>query len=162
MTIKGKAQKITLKNLYKLAYNKVFCIDNIEDLEGEEWKVIEGTNNNYYCSNKGRIKSYCGYNAIIVKSCKNNKNYEKVRIVQYGISKNCFVHRIVASCFLPPPKNIYCETHHINLDNSLNFASNLIWLTPFEHIQVHNEIIKTKKNMNYNEILEFIKHLKEN
>lgn len=44
-----------------------FCIDEIENLSGEEWKPIENTDNKYFISNYGRVKSYCGYNAIVLK-----------------------------------------------------------------------------------------------
>lgn len=81
--------------MYKLVYNKVFCIDNIKNFEGEEWKLIEATNGNYYCSNLGRIKSYCSYSAVLLKPFNNKANYQKVRIRQYGISSNQFVHRII-------------------------------------------------------------------
>lgn len=100
--------------MYKLVYNKVYCIDNIENLEGEQWKVLEGTEGNYYCSNLGRIKSYCSYNAILVKPFQNMRNYEKVKITLYGNYANYFVHRLVASAWLPLPKNIDCIIHHID------------------------------------------------
>ena len=82
-----------------MIYNKEFCIDNIESLKGEIWKEIEETNGRYYCSNMGRIKSYCNYNAIIMKITITDKNYEKVQIIKNGISYNKFVHCLVATCF---------------------------------------------------------------
>lgn len=64
---KGNYKRITLKKLYRKVYNKEFCIDEIENLSGEEWKPIENTDNKYFISNYGRVKSYCGYNAIVLK-----------------------------------------------------------------------------------------------
>ena len=44
-TIEGKYKKITLRELYKIVFDKYYVIDNIEDLEEENWKPIERTNN---------------------------------------------------------------------------------------------------------------------
>lgn len=63
----GISKRVTIKYLYRLIYNKEYCKDNIDNLENEEWKAIERTNGKYFVSNKGRIKSYVGYEAIILK-----------------------------------------------------------------------------------------------
>jgi hypothetical protein len=49
--------KLSKKKIYYALYNKVLTIDNIKDLDGEQWKVINNTNGNYLISNKGRVKS---------------------------------------------------------------------------------------------------------
>ena len=41
-------QKPTLKKLYKQVFGMEFCIDEIENLSGEEWKPIENTENKYF------------------------------------------------------------------------------------------------------------------
>ena len=61
MTKQGIAKKITLKELYKIVYNKIYCIDTVKSLENEIWKEIPNTQGNYYISNYGRVKSYCKY-----------------------------------------------------------------------------------------------------
>ena len=66
-TTEGKYKKISLRELYKRVYNKYYVIDNIADLEGEQWKPIERTDNIYFISSKGRCKSYAYYEAIILK-----------------------------------------------------------------------------------------------
>lgn len=63
----GKWKRPTLKDLYRKVYNKEFCIDNIISLPKEEWKEIDGTSGKYFISNYGRVKSLCGYDAIILK-----------------------------------------------------------------------------------------------
>ena len=62
----GTAKKITLKELYRQAYNKELSIDKTADLPKEEWKPIEDTDGKYYISNYGRIKSLCGYAAKVL------------------------------------------------------------------------------------------------
>ena len=143
-TLDGKTKKMTLKSLYKLVFNKVYCKDTIENLEGEEWREIDGTEGNYYCSNLGRIKSCCGYTAIIIRPYINHSNYAKVKIIQNGLSTGKFVHRLVASKWLPLPQNIDCKIHHIDGNKLNNKANNLIWIPETIHYLIHS--IMTKEN----------------
>lgn len=55
---------------------------------------------------------------------KNQKGY--LRIDVYG--ESCYVHRIVAKCFVNNP-NGYVEVNHINCNKGDNGASNLEWCT---------------------------------
>ena len=63
----GNEKRIQLKKLYKQAFEKEFCIDEIKNLNGEVWKEIDKTKGKYFVSNFGRVKSCCRYNAIILK-----------------------------------------------------------------------------------------------
>lgn len=141
----GKKKKISLKNLYQIVYNKNFCVDKIENLPDEEWKEIEETDGLYYISNKGRVKSYAGYNAIILKPSFKTKaqKYERVSILIHGQQQLVAVHRLVAFSFLDTPKNtaLY-EVHHKDFNESNNDASNLQWLTTVEHRKLHAKIRK--------------------
>lgn len=74
--------------MYRKVYNKEFCIDTIEDLSGEIWKPIENTQERYFISNLGRVKSYCGYTAIVLKTYENEKCYLYVKIN----NKNVKIH----------------------------------------------------------------------
>lgn len=137
MTTEGKRKKISIKKLYMLVYNKIYCEDNIMDIQGEEWKEIEGTDSKYYVSNKGRIKSKAGYNAIILKPLISDKGYHKVHIF-YGKQRSSkLISRLVAAAFLDAPKSIECQLHHIDGNKSNNAANNLVWLTPAEHRAAH-------------------------
>ena len=136
-TDEGKVKKVALKTLYRLVYNKPFCKDDIIPLDEEEWKEIEGTNGNYYVSNLGRIKSYKGYKALILKPYLTNNGYERVDIVVDDMRVSKLVHRITASAFLPAPNSIDMELHHIDNNKRNNKVVNLEWLTHKEHILKH-------------------------
>lgn len=145
-TTDGKLQSISLKRLYKLVYNKVFCIDDIQDLEGEKWAEIEDTSQNYYISNYGRIKSYMKYEATLLKPSITRTGYERLQISQNGLIVNKLIHRLVAQAFLQQPSNIDMEIHHIDGNTRNNKANNLKWVTVAEHQKIHYETDNRKEN----------------
>ena len=135
---KGKTKRITLKSLYKQVFEKEFCIDIIENLEGEKWKTIPNTKEKYFVSNYGRIKSYCNYNAIILKPYLQQSGYLEVKIA----GKNQKIHQIVAFAFC---ENKYratktkTEIHHKNKIRTDNRAANLEILSVEEHHKKHSK-----------------------
>lgn len=133
----NKNRKISLKTLYRLVYNDTFCIDNISNLEGEQWLPIEGSNNNYWCSNAGRLKSYTGYEARLLKPYTTKGGYLRADIYIDGHREARLVQRIVAALWLLPPKSIDCQLHHLNQIKTDNRSCNLKWLTPKEHRAAH-------------------------
>jgi len=94
--INGDRRKIALKTIYKLVFNSNYCLDKIQSMDGEEWKYIRDTDNLYLVSNYGRIKSYQGYNARLMKLRKNNKGYLRVGIIIGGKRYIKYVSRLVA------------------------------------------------------------------
>lgn len=134
----GREHRTTLKKLYKKVFNKEFCVDCIQNLSGEEWKEIENTKGKYFVSNYGRIKSYCGYKAIILKPYINEKGYLIVKIN----SKNIKIHQIVAFAFC---ENKYkgtetkIEIHHKNTNRQDNKAENLQIVSVKEHHKIHSK-----------------------
>lgn len=142
MQLDGKRKKTALRVLYKLVYDKPYCKDDICDLEEEKWKEVENTNGLYFVSNKGRIKSYNGYNAIILKATKTRNGYHRIDIVQDGERVSKYVHRLVAIAFLPLPSKVDMELHHKDYNKDNNCSNNLEWLTIAEHKKKHRERIK--------------------
>lgn len=47
---------MSLKQLYKMVFDKVFCIDNITNENGEIWREIENTDHKYFVSNRRTYK----------------------------------------------------------------------------------------------------------
>ncbi len=139
--ITGKWKTVCQKTLYKKVYNKIYCIDQIPDLQGQYWLPI---NQYYYCSNLGRIKSLKGYESKILKQFLNKKEngYYKVKLTINGKIKSISVHRIVAELFVPKPiikdSNTKIQIHHKNGKRQDNRAINLRWVTKEEHIKLHN------------------------
>lgn len=142
----GTSKIITKKSLYKLVYNKIYCIDEIEDLEGEEWREIEGSNGLYLVSNKGRVKSLCDYTSKILKTAKNHGGYDRVDILIDGQRVNRLVSRLVAFAFLVQPTPKHIHLHHIDGNKTNNIVQNLIWLRPEDHRKVHELMEQEKKN----------------
>ena len=135
----GSYKRISLKTLYKLVYNKVFCIDNIKSLDKEIWKEIENTDGYYFISNYGRIKSLYKYEATILKPSTTVSGYERLQIKQDGMINNKLVHRLVAAAFLPAPENIEWQLHHKDFNKLNNHVDNLEWLSYKDHLQKHRE-----------------------
>ena len=138
-TVNGKFETINLKKLYLLVFDKVFCIDNIDNLDCEEWRMIPETQGNYYCSNRGRIKSYVGYNAILLNPYKTKDGYLRVSLYFNKKRKDLLLHRIVAMCFLPAPPRIDYQLHHIDFNPSNCELSNIVWVSPEAHQNYHNK-----------------------
>jgi len=135
---------ISLKDLYFLVYNKNYCRDNIIDLDGEQWKEIPDTNSRYYVSNFSRIKSLIGYDAKLLNPFKTKDGYLRVSLYSSNGRRDLLLHRIVAMCFLPAPPRLDYQLHHIDFNRSNCQLSNLIWLDPKEHKNLHFE--KEKKD----------------
>ena len=149
-TLDNKQKKISLKTLYREVYNKEYCIDEIEPLEGEEWREIQNTAGKYFVSNKGRIKSLDGYEAIILKpfTSKTSK-YQRVDIVENGERATKLVHQLVALYFLPfvfPANPFEVCIHHKDLDITNNAADNLTFIDKTKHNKLHQELRRKQKN----------------
>lgn len=80
-----------------------------------------------------------GYNAIILKTVRNKKGYDRVDIRYTDKRRTKLISRLVAAAFLPVPKSIEMQLHHKDFNKNNNAAENLEWLTPAEHNKIHSE-----------------------
>lgn len=155
----GKTKEISLKTLYDVCNAGVYCIDNIESLEGEEWRVIPNTQGQYYASNKGRIKSFKGTHSKIMQGTISRNGYRRVDLwvkgadgKQHRTTKT--YHCLIAEAFYGSPNGKVC--HHKDGNKLNNALDNIEYLTQAEHYRVHNrkedkgngESLQPKENNN--------------
>jgi hypothetical protein len=102
--------------------------------ESEKWKPIDGLDT-YYISSIGRVrraahirKARYGTRRIEEKilSLNEYKGYPKIVLRVNGESKNFFVHRLVASAFIPNQNNLP-QINHLNSIRNDNRVENLEW-----------------------------------
>ena len=117
----------------------------------EIWKDIEGYEGLYQISNLGRVKRLghqCGAiyrNEHLLKPCLRDR-YLSVRLSKNGKVKNCNIHRLVASAFIPNPNN-YDVVNHIDTNRMNNNVNNLEWCTQsYNCIHAVNNGIASKQN----------------
>lgn len=138
----NKRVNVTLKEIYCKVHNKIYCIDNIENLQGEKWKEIVNSGGNYFISNMGRIKSYKGYNAKLLSQSTADNGYKRVNADFFGTGKtaNFTVHRLVAEYFVEKPNVPMCDiVHHKDFNSLNNKSANLEWLSKVDHIEKHRK-----------------------
>ena len=113
-------------------------------LPNEEWRDVVGYEGYYIASNIGRVISLLRYvrhpsggkkiikpHLMCLKKCKSG--YLTVYLSKNGISKDCLVHRIVATAFIPNPNN-KPQIDHIDRDKTNNIVENLKWCTGSENM----------------------------
>lgn len=106
----------------------------------EIWKDINGYEGYYQVSNYGRVKSF---DTIVPSGTKNHIMHQRIRkgkflkqfdngrgylkvTLGYNGRKSFFVHKLVATAFIPNPNN-YIEVNHIDENKYNNIVSNLEW-----------------------------------
>lgn len=123
----GEQLCISLKKLYRAIFNREYCIDNIPNEDGEQWREITPL---YLISNYGRVKSLQGYEARLLKQTNNGKGYNRVQIN----GKDYLVHRLVALYFVERTDPTADTVDHIDTNTQNNRADNLQWVTLQENI----------------------------
>ena len=110
---------------------------------GEEiWKVIPGFEN-YEISSHGRIKSkkrtiiHRGTECVLperfLKPHNNGKGYYSTDLIKDKKLHKFYIHRLVATLFIPNPEN-KPWVNHLDNNPSNNHFDNLEWCTPQENV----------------------------
>lgn len=105
----------------------------IDDLDGEEWRPIEGYEG-YQVSNYGRVKSFRQHKPRILRPHINPDSYLVVRFYEKSRYKRLTVHRLVAEAFIPNPDNKR-DVNHLDGCKINACASNLEWATRSENMR---------------------------
>lgn len=137
-TTNGKTVYRAVKTLYRQAFHREYAVDTIEDLQGEEWAQIDESGK-YYVSTYGRIKSYSGRYAKLLKPYTNQKGYLRVDIHNPN-RRTYLVHQLVAYAFIPNDNPLIKDTvDHIDLDKTNNSVDNLRWLSRADNVRAYHE-----------------------
>lgn len=116
----------------------------------EIWKDVNGYENLYQVSNKGRVKTLhkpdqgCSTldenNIKKIDDVTRHKGYCLVQLYKDGKKKMVRVHRLVAEAFIPNPMN-YSQVNHIDGNKTNNCVENLEWCSGkhnMQHAVEHN------------------------
>ena len=120
----------------RLAYNtlmKHYPL-TLEDLDGEQWRDVEGYEDRYQISNFGRVKSFWKGKTIILSPALSTKGYLYVRLSQNNKQRNAFLHRLAATAFIPSVEGKK-QVNHIDGHKLNNHVSNLEWTTGSGNMQ---------------------------
>lgn len=117
---------------------------NLESIDGERWKDVEGYEGYYAISSLGRVRSYsrlvwCERDQInkrrrerILRQKVTRCGYLNISLFLNKIHKECPAHVLVAKAFIPNPKNKPQVNHKFG-DKKDNRASSLEWMTAKEN-----------------------------
>ena len=123
----------------------------------EIWKDIAGYEGLYQVSNLGRVKSlervvtnnkHGGKRIVqeaVMQATDNGHGYKIVGLNRERKRKNFYVHRLVASAFVPNPDNL-TYINHLDYDRGNNAESNLEWCTQKQNTQYSSDRMKKPKS----------------
>jgi len=115
---------------------------SLADLQDEEWKAISNTNNHYFISSYGRVKS-CHKRTIILSPKINSYGYAKIAIVKNGKRVDIAIHRLVASEFIGDCNGY--EIDHVDGNRLNNNMNNLRIVTHTQNMNNPLTTIQLKK-----------------
>lgn len=121
----------------------------------EIWKDIPGYEGLYQVSNLGRVKSLRFRNNVcdkekerIMTLNKKDNEYLYVSLSKNGIRSNKYVHRLVATCFIPNDNN-YETVNHIDYNVKNNNVNNLEWCSQKQNVFHSISHLKKRKNITH-------------
>ena len=100
-------------------------------MEQENWTKVKGHGDSYLISDLGRVKSLKYSRERILKSAPTKMGYHQVVLHKNGITKSCYIHRLVLGCFVGIPKGLVVD--HIDNNKTNNKLSNLQSISPREN-----------------------------
>lgn len=122
----------------------------VANLEGEEWRLVDGYNKPYYISNLGRVKSVNTHNGneLLMRTFLHAAGYPMITLAKGNKSVKIGVHRLVAFAFIPGymPGLV---VNHKDENRGNPRADNLEWCTQKYNCNYghHNERLAEAFNM---------------
>lgn len=117
----------------------------------EVWKDIPDYKGLYQISTLGRVKSLprngVGKTEKMLSIATNRYGYCKVVLHKNGISKNYFVHRLVAMAFIDNNNPNMCCVNHKDENKSNNRLDNLEWCSVAYNNSYGSRTQKTRKKV---------------
>lgn len=106
-------------------------VRKVRKLEDEEWREVPNSDGLYLVSSYGRVKSF------VVKKEKGYmmrpaliKNFKYVHLKINKTDTMFFIHKLVATVWLPKPSDKHAIVTHLDRNLKNNHYSNLQWVTP--------------------------------
>lgn len=117
-------------------------------IENEVWRDIAGYDGMYQVSDLGRVRSRKSGEWKVLKARKNMKGYLQVILYRNGNKdrEQPYVHRLVASAFIPNGDDTKNQINHIDECKQNNRVSNLEYCTA-QYNQTYNDLNLRKKNV---------------
>lgn len=112
-------------------------------MKTEIWKSIVGFEGLYEVSSLGRVKSLKFGKEKILKPNK-VKGYLRVELLKNGQRKLIYVHRLVATAFLPNPEGLP-EINHKDEVKTNNIVDNIEWASRWYNINYGSRTERTSK-----------------
>ena len=114
-------------------------------LQDEEWRVVPNSDEKYWVSNYGRVKSY------MIKKTDGEllkqsiiKNFRFVNLTFNSKHRTVYVHKLVASVWLDKPTDQHTIVTHLDRNLKNNQVSNLKWITLAESNSLNATDFKQK------------------
>ena len=122
-------------------------IDNFTDTEltNERWRDIDGYDGMYQVSDLGRVRSRKSGEWKVIRFGRDKSGYLSVNLSKNKEIKHFYVHRLVASAFIPNDDETKTQINHIDECKQNNSLWNLEWCSASYNLR-YNDLNLRKKN----------------
>lgn len=119
-----------------------------QNQEKQYWKPVPNYGKDYFVNTIGQVKSMISNK--ILKQAKTPKGYMTVSLSFFGDREKLYVHRLVASAFIPNAEN-KPQVNHKDGNKTNNCVDNLEWVTPQENMThaVEKGLMNQRKGPNH-------------
>ncbi len=117
----------------------------------EEWKPVVGFEDHYIVSNKGRVKRISFTQRTDIEYISGTLTSHGYRVVTFTVLGKChrtYMHRVVASAFLPNPES-RPQVNHIDGDGQNNTVDNLEWVTAQGNLLHRSRVLGKERGDNH-------------